>query len=121
VANDSADTDYIKAELPPFHWWSDRLHIYFERRPSTDSSAHRQPHVVVVKDKIKEPSHRDVTLIRIVKLTQLGIGIRVRRMFGQIKSIYVLSPRPQSTHIQEMATYNVNDETQSLTKVKSVS
>lgn len=29
TANDDIDTDYIKADLPSFHWWSDRVHIYF--------------------------------------------------------------------------------------------
>jgi hypothetical protein len=98
------DTDYIQAELPAFHWWSDRLHIYFER-PS-DSSLYETPQVVVVKDEIEESSGRDVKLIRTVRLAKLGIRIRVRRMLGQIKFIYVLSPRPQATHIKETAAQN---------------
>ncbi|PMD63411.1 uncharacterized protein K444DRAFT_336057 [Hyaloscypha bicolor E] len=115
------DEDYIQAELPPFHWWSDRLHIYFERRPSSDSSVHDNPQVVVVKDEIPESSIRDVKLIRTVRLTQLGIRIRVRRMLGQIKFIYVLSPRPQSTHIKDMASLNGRNGAQPLTKIKSAS
>lgn len=121
IANSSLDEDYIQAELPPFHWWSDRLHIYFERRPSSDSSVHDNPQVVVVKDEIPESSKRDVKLIRTVRLTQLGIRIRVRRMFGQIKFIYVLSPRPQSTHIKDRASLNGRNGAQPLTKIKSAS
>jgi hypothetical protein len=112
------DTDYIQAELPAFHWWSDRLHIYFER-PS-DSSLYETPQVVVVKDEIEESSGRDVKLIRTVRLAKLGIRIRVRRMLGQIKFIYVLSPRPQATHIKETAAQNGHTGTQPLTKIKSV-
>jgi hypothetical protein len=115
------DTDYIKADLPSFHWWSDRVHIYFEKRSSSDPSLNGQPQVVVVTDEIQASSQRDVTLIRTVKLTQLGFGIRLRRMFGQIKVIYVLSPRPQSAHVQEMAMNTVNLGMQPFTKVKSVS
>jgi hypothetical protein len=115
------DTDYLRADLPPFHWWSDRIHIYFEKTSSPDASSKGQPQVVVVKDEIEESSKRDVTLIRTVKLTQLGFGISLRRIFGQIKVIYVLSPRPQSAHVQEMAMHNINRGIQPFTKVKSVS
>jgi hypothetical protein len=119
TANSSPDTDYIQAELPSFHWWSDRLHIYFER-PS-DSSLSENPQVVVVKDEIEESSGRDVNLIRTVRLAKLGIRIRVRRMLGQIKFIYVLSPWPQATHIKKTAARSAHTGTQPLTKIKSVS
>jgi hypothetical protein len=113
------DTDYIRADLPSFHWWSDRLHIYFER-PS-DSSEHENLQVIVVKDEFDEFSGRDVKLHRTVRLAKLGIRIRVRRMLGQIKFIYVLSPRAKATHVGEATAQHGRSGSKSLTKINLVS
>jgi hypothetical protein len=103
-----ADADYIEAKLPRFQWFSDRLYIYFEKRSYSDSSSPGKPTVFVLKKELGPSSTRDATLIRTVRLGQLGIRIKLRRLFGQIKVIYILSPRTQPSHATEMTTYNVH-------------
>lgn len=90
--------DYIVAELPSYHWWSDRLHIYYEKRinsNSTSSSEYGRPRVVIEKRLLPGNSQRDVTFHRSIRLGDLGWGIRARRILGQIKVIYVESPTAQ--------------------------
>jgi hypothetical protein len=107
-----ADADYIEAKLPHFQWWSDRLYIYFEKRSYSDSSSSGKPTVFVLKKKLGPSSTRDATLIRIVRLGQLGICIKLRRLFRRIEVIYILSPGAQPSHATEMTTYNIHSNDQ---------
>jgi hypothetical protein len=91
-----ADSKYIQAALPSFHWWQDYLHIYFGKSPDRKSATHGQPEVVVLKEELKSPSDRDLTFIRTIKLGGLGFRIKWRRMTGNLNTIYVLSPEPQN-------------------------
>lgn len=85
---------YIKANLLPFHWWSDSLHIYFCKGSNP---------VKVLKKKL--PDSSDDTFIRTIKLGQLGFRIKLRRITGQLKVIYVLSPESEPERSIEMTTY----------------
>jgi hypothetical protein len=91
----SADSDYIPAALPSFHWWQDSLHIYFGKSPDRKPTTYGRPEVVVLKKKLKSPSDRDLIFIRTIKLGRLGFYIRWRRMTGRLNTIYVQSPEPQ--------------------------
>jgi hypothetical protein len=71
-----------------------------------DPSTSAKPKVLVLKKKLRSLSTTDPTFIRTVKLGQLGVRIWLRRFFGQIEVIYVLSPRTQQSYSTEMSTYN---------------
>jgi hypothetical protein len=81
--------DYRAAPLPSFHLWTDRLHIYFEKSPSSD-----QGHTVFVSKKLlKHGQKRDATFIRTVTLSQLGFGVVMKRLSGRLGVLYVLCPK----------------------------
>jgi hypothetical protein len=88
---------YIKADLPPFNFWSDSLHIYFRK------SSNPKLQVKVLKKKL--PDSSDDTFIRTIKLGQLGFRVKLRRLTGRLDVIYVLSPESQPGRSIEMTTY----------------
>lgn len=91
---------YITADLLPFNWWSDSLHIYFCKSSNPKLTA---PQVKVLKKKL--PDSSDDTFIRTIKLGQLGFRVKLRRITGRLNVIYVLSPESQPGRSIEMTTY----------------
>jgi hypothetical protein len=90
---------YITADLQPFNWWSDSLHIYFCKSSNPKLTA---PQVKVLKKKL--PDSSDDTFIRTIKLGQLGFRVKLRRITGRLNVIYVLSPESQPGRSIEMTT-----------------
>ena len=90
---------YTIAPLPPFHWWTDTLHIYFGKNKDPKIPG---PKVTIVKERV--PDSSELTFIRTIKLGQLGCDIFRRRFMGKIDKIYVLSPESQPARAIEMRT-----------------
>jgi len=99
------ETDYIKATLPSFQWWSDRLHIYFEKRTSSNLSEDGRPQFIV-QSQLEDNATRDATFIQTIRLGQLGFRIKLRRLFGQLQTLYVLYPRPHPVRASERNKYS---------------
>ncbi len=64
-----------------------------------------------MQSKLGGSATRDATFIHTIRLGQLGFGIKFRRFFGQIRTIYVLYPQPHSVRAPEMIKYNGKDST----------
>ena len=90
---------YTTAPLPPFHWWTDTLHIYFGKNNDPNIPG---PKVTIAEEKL--PDSSELNFIRTIKLGQLGCRIARRRLMGKIDKIYVLSPESQPARVIEMRT-----------------
>ena len=76
--------------------------------------------MVVRRHKLDEAEAGNATHIHEVKLGQLGFGIKMRRIFGRIRVIYVLYPRAPPYKSPEMAKYNGNGTVLAFTQVARV-
>jgi len=98
---DMDDSHYIKADLPGFHFWNDVLHIYFEKSQDGQLTANGRREVIVLKKKLDNCTEKNLTFIRTVKLGKLGVGIKLRRIIGGLKTIYVHSAQQQHSKSTE--------------------
>jgi len=99
-ANIFQDSNYIKVELPTFHFWSDTLHIYFDKSVGATvlSKYKTQSRVRIYKKKLDDALAGDLMFVRTIKLGRLGMGIKARRIFRKLNFIYILLPGAQQPH-----------------------
>jgi len=99
--NDPLDLHYIEADLPSYHLWNDCLHIYFDKIQNEKPDTNGRPEVIVLKQKLDNCVAQNRTFVRTVVLGKLGVGIRFRRITGQINSIWVHSSNPHQSRPTE--------------------
>jgi len=92
---------YTITSLPPFHWWTDTLHIYSVNNPDPKEPGSE---FKVFEKKLPE-KNPDYNFMRTIKLGQLGCGVIRRRRNGTLNVIYVLSPESQPGRSTEMRMY----------------
>jgi len=83
--------NYVKIDLPSFHWWSDEISIYQDLDVIDTNTGN--PKIIVRK---RQKYLRGESRVATIPLGQLGWDIRLQRIFGKIKVMYVLSMDPPS-------------------------
>jgi hypothetical protein len=87
----SLGKNYVKIDLPSFHWWSDEISIYQDLDVIDTNTGN--PKIIVRK---RQKCLRGESRVATIPLGQLGWDIRLQRIFGKIKVMYVLSMDPPS-------------------------
>jgi len=88
---------YTKVELPSFHWWSDEISIYRQTHPEAKHSR-------IVARKHKKAGSNE-TLVSTQYLGQLGLDVKLQRIFGKITVLYMQSKElPSSTELRDLST-----------------
>lgn len=89
---------YIKLRLPSFHWWNDTIVIY-QHRNDVDEKTGR-PRMSAEKGLVAEYPDEDKR--GTVPLGKLGLDVRLQRLRGKIRDMYLLSDTPNWTEMQRM-------------------
>lgn len=87
----SLGQNYIKIDLPSFHWWSDEISIYQDLKKTNPDT--KNPKISVRK---RQKGLKGESRVATIPLGRLGWDIKLQRIFGKIKVMYVLSMDPPS-------------------------